>query len=305
VSERLDRDPASVDGASPADEDSHLLTYADRDALATRLAGQFCNRGNLECRWYHGEWELLKALGIVSTSAVHRRQLRALLELALDALPRRPRILLSGSTDDTLLRIVNSAAGGRSVDVVALDLCATPLELMRVYATARTLAYNAVCTNILDYNDADGFDLILTHAFMGNFDDRDRARLVAKWASLLRPGGRVVTIQRIRPVDAPAVVGFSDTQAEVFVQEALRSGARLGIGDLARVERAARAFARNFSTFTITSRAGFEQLFTDAGLGMIHLEYDRLSTVPGLSGPSVPSGGEYALLVAGKNAVTV
>jgi hypothetical protein len=136
---------------------------------------------------------------------------------------------------------------------------------------------------------------------MGYFAAPERARLVAKWAALLRPGGRVVTIQRIRPQGTPAVVGFSAGQAEAFVAAALASGARQGLEDIARIERAARTFARKFRTHPITSRTDFERLFTDAGLECMHLEYVTLSTVPGLSGPSVPSGGEYALLIAGKD----
>lgn len=274
---------------------------AERDSLSMRLAERFCNRHGTDCDWYHGEWELLNSLGIVSSSAVHAPQLLALLRRALKGLPHRPRILVSGSTDDSLLRIIHEGIGTGSADIVALDICATPLELMRVYATSRELRYDAVCANILDHDDERAYDLIMTHAFMGNFDDGERANLVAKWASLLRPGGRVVTIQRIRPPGTPSVTGFTSEQADVFVRAALESGARQGIGDSRRVERAARMFTRKFRTHSITSRTEFEALFIDANLEFIHLEYNRLPTFSGLSGPSVPSGGEYAFLIAGKN----
>jgi len=273
---------------------------AERDALTLGLAARHCNRNGVECGWYHGEWELLKCLGIVSTAAVHTGQLQVLLQLALDVLPQRPRILLSGCTDDALLRVVQAGAAARVVDVVALDLCATPLELARARAASLGIAYDAVRADILEHEDREGFDLILTHAFMGNFPEADRARLVAKWFALLRPGGCLATIQRIRPPGTPAVIGFSGTQAEAFVQSALASATRIGLRDLPRVERAARAFTQHKRTHAITSRTGFERLFTGAGFEFLHLVYEALPTRPGLSGPSVPSGGEYAMLLAGR-----
>ncbi len=273
---------------------------AERDALSMRLAERFCNRHGTDCDWYHGEWELLKSLGIVSSSAVHAPQLLALLRTALKGLPHQPRILVSGSTDDSLLRIIHEGMGTGSADIVALDICATPLELMRDYATSRELSYEAICANILDHADEQAYDLILTHAFMGNFSDLERARLVAKWASLLRPRGRVVTIQRIRPPGTPAVIGFTAEQADAFVRAALASAARQGMEDSRRVERVARTFTQKFRTHSITSRTDFKALFIDVGLELIHLEYHKLSPFGGLSGPSVPSGGEYAFLIAGK-----
>jgi SAM-dependent methyltransferase len=298
------RDAAhSGDRPAPDMNESNQPMDAGRDALTRRLAERFCNQNDLECGWYHGEWELLKSLGIVSSAAVHTHQLQALLQMALEGLPQRPRILLSGSTDDSLLRIVSEGVGTRIVDVVALDICATPLELMRAYATSRELHFDSIRADILEYEDQQGYDLILTHAFMGNFADRDRARLVARWYALLRSGGRVATIQRVRPQGTPTVIGFSAEQTEAFVQAALESGAKHGLEDVSQVERVARAFTQKKRTYSITSHADFELLFTAAGFKLINLQYNALPTLPGLSGPSVPSGGKYAFLIAGKDTV--
>lgn len=290
-------------GVRPApDRDvSHQPMDAGRDALTRRLAERYCNRPGPDCGWYHGEWELLKSLGIVSTAAVHTSQLQALLRMALEGRSGRPRILLSGSTDDALLRVVRDGVGTRGVDVVALDICATPLEVMRASDISGTLDFDVVRADILRYEDEQGYDLILTHAFMGNFADGDRARLLARWFALLRPGGSLATIQRIRPHGTPAVIGFSAGQTEAFVQAARESGARLGLDDIPRVERVARTFAQKKRTYAITSRDDFEQLFTTAGFELTYLQYDVLPVLPGLSGPSVPSGGEYAFLIASKD----
>lgn len=272
----------------------------ERDATTRQLAARYCDRNGVKCGWYHGEWVLLKSLDIVSTAAVHSRQLQALSRQALAALPPSPRILLSGATDDALLRILAELEEARRAEVTALDICDTPLALMKEGVPAGSLKVVDVRADILQYENTRGFDLILTHAFMGNFTADERPDLVARWFALLRPGGRLVTIQRIRPTGTPPVIGFSDEEIRVFVQAALESAAGRGIEDLSRVERAATLFAQNKRTHVITSRAQFEQLFSAVGFELMDLQYSRLPTRRRLSGPSVPSGGEYALLMAGK-----
>ena len=96
------------------------------------IAEQLCNRGDDDCRWYHANWHLLKALGIVSTSSVHEKSIKRLLKLAIGQ-RTAPRILLTGSTDETLLRIVHSTCQEMAISpqLTALDLCATPLAFMQ------------------------------------------------------------------------------------------------------------------------------------------------------------------------------
>lgn len=273
--------------------------------LTRHLAEQHCNRGDLDCRWYHGSWELLKSLGVVSTSAVHARELGALLELALPEKSTVPRILLSGSTDASLLQILASTCGdsGRKATITAVDICGTPLELMCRHARENRLRFSSVRADILEYCPEQSYDIIITHAFMGNFDEAGRARLVQKWASMLSAGGSVVTVQRVRPADSPPVVRFSADQSRNFISACLEAAARAGDlqqCDLARIEAAASAFTEHFTSHAITSRAALEQLFFDAGLTFRHLEYKYLAKKANLAGPSIPSGGEYGFIIAGR-----
>lgn len=278
------------------------LRYSD---LTRKLAEQYCNRGALDCRWYHGNWELLKSLGMVSTSAVHAIELGALLELALPDKSSVAKILLSGSTDAALLQILAStcADSGRNADITAVDICATPLELMCRYARENRLTFSAVKADVLDYHPEKRYDIIFTHAFMGNFDDMGRARLVRKWASMLNEGGSVVTVQRVRPADSPPMVRFSADQSRNFISASLAAAAQvddLQPGDLARIEAAATAFTDHFMSHAITSKAALERLFLNAGFIFRHLEYKTLASKSDLAGPSIPSGGEYAFVIAVK-----
>jgi len=264
------------------------------------LAEQYCGP---ECQWYHGNWELLKSLGVVSTSALHAGELGELVARALPVIGPRPRVLLSGSTDDSLLRILLASAGDMELEITALDICATPLKLTGEYAAARGLALECVRSDILSYSRDRPFDLILTHAFMGNFDAAGRRRLVQKWSSLLSESGRVVTMQRVRAADSPELVKFSPEQAVNFVQAALDAATRAGDNQqdlLPRVEKAADLFARRFVSHAITSKFELEKAFRDADMRFQHLEYRTMVRTGSLAGPSVPSGGEYALMSVGR-----
>src|SRR3546814_10086578 len=60
-------------------------------------------------------------------------------------------------------------------------------------------AVETVVTPVLDYDGGARFDVVCTHCFLGYFTPEQRPALMAKWFSLLRPGGRVLTVNPIRP----------------------------------------------------------------------------------------------------------
>ena len=280
--------------------------HSRKDMLIKSLAAKHCNRNGSDCHWYHGNWQLLSSLGVVTSSAVHTDQLQALLLSATPDTFQRPKILLSGSTDETLLQIAAATYGAsvRPAEFTALDICATPLVLAQEYAVENELDFSSVMTDILEYCPDHGFDIIFTHAFMGNFDDRDRPRLVQKWASLLNDGGRVVTVQRIRPTDSPPIIRFTVEQSADFIAAAMDAASQheeLQASDLARVEAAAKSFSEHFMSHAIRSKFEMEGLFLDAGMTIHHLAYETLETKRNLAGPSVPSGGEYAFIIAGRD----
>ena len=110
------------------------------------------------------------------------------------------RVLISGSADFNMLEQVYAAfeVAGAAPGITFVDRCPTPVALAEWYATRTKRAVTATASDILDYED-EPFDLICTHSFMGYFTDEGRKVLARKWASLRRPGGKVFTINRIRP----------------------------------------------------------------------------------------------------------
>lgn len=267
-----------------------------------QFSQQHCNKGAFDCSWYHGNWHRLKALGVVSTSAVHEQSILKLLKLAMNGMTE-PRILLTGSTDETLVRIAHHfcQAAGIKEKLFALDICATPLAFMQNYADDNDIELSTYQSDILSFDSEQKFDIILTHAFMGYFDDSQRPLLVKKWQQLLSKNGKIVTIQRVRPKDSAPLVTFTDEQSAQFVSAAVaavETESPDNIKEHNKVKLAAGKFAKNFVSHAITSKNDLESLFTNSNMSFRFLEYHMLEKRGELSGPSVPSNAEFAHIIA-------
>jgi SAM-dependent methyltransferase len=277
---------------------SHQLGEAPDEALeeAARLAREQAPSLCSGCDWNHGLWPTLRLLGLVTEPALHGAFLRP----ALAAVPGEgPRVLLSGAADHALLAQVLAAYAGRSPRITVLDICETPLMLNRWYAGRRGVAIETQRSDILDYEAAGAFDVVCTHAFLGNFDPPKRAALMRKWHSLLQPGGKVITVNRLRPGREPQWVAFSVDQVWAYrarVEEAARArGLQVpGLG------RAAEAYAGRQAMFPLGSAMELGALLREAAF-----EVERMAVAPLASAkrqqvslPTVPGSDDYVLLIA-------
>lgn len=162
------------------------------------------------CAWYHSAWPSLRLLGIVTEPSHHVGYFVEHLAPAADA-----RVLVCGAADHALPALVFAVwrAAGVTPDVTVLDRCATPLRLCEWYADRVGQHIATVHSDILDYGAEGRFDVICTHALLGHFSAQQRRALAAVWYRLLRPGGRVVTVNRIRPGLPDAPIGFTPDEA--------------------------------------------------------------------------------------------
>lgn len=272
--------------------------------LAWRASASLCNTdvaAGHDCRWYHGPWQYFRALGLVTTAAVHEQWLRATLAgLLRDGNHRR--VLVSGSTDYAMLAIVlDACADARTTaDVTVVDMCGTPLFLCEECARARGATIRTRRANILDYTDEQPFDIVVTHAFLGYFDDTRRQALTRRWHALLRPGGAAVTVQRLRPGHPPGLARFSPAQAAAFRDDARiaaeRHPKRIDITADALAAAAAQ-FAERFVSHPVRTPDELRALFVNAGFtpSVLEVHGNRAASA---GGPSVPDQAGYAFLVA-------
>lgn len=294
------RAPVPATGPQVSGDDAELLRSA---LLAHGWAPDLCEHGGERggCAWYHGAWQLLRMLGIMSTSGVNAAHYsNELARMAGDASFRR--VLITGSADYAMLKQIADARGASDppLTYVVLDRCATPLRICEWYAEQHGLTIETLHQDVLDPLPRGTFDAVFTHAFMGYFDDLGRERLVRQWASALRPGGRVITVQRVRPDFPGDVVRFSDAEASAFLERVAELAPVMLPSEAAHLDVVgmAREHARNFWALPVRSAERLRRLFEDAGFRLDRFDRSAPGGPVGVTGPSVPNTDGFYLITA-------
>jgi len=215
---------------------------------------------------------------------------------------KHPRVLISGTSDYVMLAIVLNAyhRAGSFPEVTVVDRCKTPLLLNRWYAESSSVEITTTASNLLDYSEEGNFDVICTHSFLGNFSPEQRPLLATRWRELLREGGKVVTVNRIRP-GIHTCQKFSRQMTEDFVARLVRAG-REKQGELGLtpqlLEDWGRAYAKNYQSYPVASLEKFSALFETQGfrVNSLNVEGNYLDT----TGPSASGNAMRAHMVASR-----
>jgi SAM-dependent methyltransferase len=272
--------------------------------LALKWAPAMCRKDPAtgeSCAWNHGPWQFLRLAGLAMTPAYQADFYR-------DAIARAAsrgsvaRVLVSAAADYSMLAhaLAFIRELGVEPEVTVVDLCETPLALNRWYAERAGATVRTFRSDILEYRDERPFDLVCTHSFLGRFTRGERPRLLARWRELLRPGGAVVTVNRVQDAER---VRFDERQARAFRDAVLRAAERLrGTAgyDAAELARQLEDYARHPASNPLRSRGEFLEPFERT-----RFEIERISWAPiafgarrDLSGPRVPGDAEYGRIVA-------
>ncbi len=283
------------------------VSLAESADLAFDLGKKFCRvnpESHEDCSWYHGAWPYFRALGLVADPSVHQTFYDNAIASSLDS-QATIRVLMSGSADFSILDTFLKCFPGSDADIsiTVVDICETPLKLCQWYAQQHNLKLETTCSNILDFHGKDVFDLIVTHAFMGNFDRNARQDLVAKWHTLLKPGGKLITVQRIREGFEAEKAQFNDTQAAAFSKAIFNKAQELQLPLLQTPDQLAamaQTYAHKFFSYPICSQQELIGLFENAGFEFEQLDFVVYSAAgdSSLSGPAIPDNAMYAHLSA-------
>jgi hypothetical protein len=188
---------------------------------------------------------------------------------------------------------------GRAGRIIVLDLCATPLRLVEAVLGTAFPCLETVQSDIRDYDAPGVADVVLSHSFFGQIAPEDRAAVIARWFSLLRPGGVAITVNRIRPMG----------QERAFAPE---DGARLANRVLARyadlrpvgqiapamLGNAVESYAEARKSHPVTSLVAFTDLFVAAGFEVVAADLVIEPRRNGaIAGPSMANGGQYCHLI--------
>lgn len=277
-----------------------LATVCCTDAAADR-----------SCEPYHGFWQYMRLMGLGKTLSGQSAWYLAELERLAREWARRPaanpaRILISGCADYSLLAHVLQARGSENVpvEITALDVCRTPLLLNQWYARRAGHALGVVCSDILQHHAADTYDLIVTSSFLGYFHPEVRPRLLLGYAAMLRAGGRLIIVNRLRDGAEGEAVGFSLRQVERFAARAAQLSATLPASASLTPDdafRMARAYAGFFRSYPLNAEASVRRLA--GGCGLRWADGGRLPSArlqAGVDGPTVSDGADYLIAVLEK-----
>ena len=274
--------------------------------LAHRLALEHCQQtAGADCTWYHGTWQYLRALGVSKTAGGHATFLTDSLR-SLVAGGNVRRVLISGSADDAMTLIALEAFRGAKVppELTLIDICETPLALSRWSAEQVGGAVATQRTDILDYAVDVPFDVVMSNSFLSYFEPAVRPRLFARWASLLRPGGKLLLTNRLRPGAPAAPLGFTADQAQVFCaavrREAERRQEALGL-DPATMEGWAREYTKRFKSFPLGSADEVLELLRSTGFVPDRIDTALFPGLPGseaVAGPSSSDRADYVRVLA-------
>jgi SAM-dependent methyltransferase len=281
---------------------------AESAPLAQRLAQAHCRplpATGEDCAWYHGFWQFLRLMGLSKTSGGQGGFLIEILR-GLARAGESPRVMVSGSADYSMPAHALWAyrAEHAVLSLAVVDRCEAPLALCRWYADTQRAVFATHCCDVRDHEPAEPVDVVFTNSFLGSFDPACRPLLVAAWRRQLRPGGKVVFTNRLRPGAGTEAIGFDGEQALRFVeaarQEAEARRANLGL-DPGEAARRARAYAERYRSYPVRSADEIAQLLTEGGFALEILE---VTTNPGrqgaapVTGPSTAERAEYARVVA-------
>jgi SAM-dependent methyltransferase len=280
--------------------------------LARAAAAQGCHRDprtGQSCAWNHGLWQYLRILGLITTpddqGAFYDAAFGAAADrVAADKGGRVPRVLVSGAADYGMLAEVLPAFRRRGIepDVTVSDLCETPLMLNRWYAERQGARIATRRSDAVEFRDDKPYDVVCTHSFLGQFTPERRPKLIENWRRLLRPGGTVITVNRIRPPSDDTSQRFSQDRAERFRDLVLQAAAAAGgLGlDPESLARDAQTYASRSGWNPVRSKEEVVALFEAGGLAIERFELAPVKRDGGgdLRGPTLPGGAQYASLVA-------
>jgi SAM-dependent methyltransferase len=295
----------SSDKATPEDasSDQSLLRSAP---VARALAIENCpNAIGGDCTWYHGVWQYLRALGVLKKAGGHA----TFFTDTLRTLAHRDgvrRVLISGAADDAMALIAIHAFGeaGVPLDLTIVDRCATPLALSTWSAKLVGISVNTCHADLLDFAAETPFDAIVTSSFLAFVDSDSRPPMFAHWASLLRPGGRLLFTNRLRAGASAAAVGFSADQAQRFCAKVRAAAERrqdeIGI-DPVTLETWTREYTAQLRAFPLRSVDEVLELLRPAGFTPEQLDTALFAGLPGnetVTGPSSADRGDYVRVLA-------
>jgi len=281
---------------------------AESVPLARDWAAEGCWRDPAtgeSCAWYHGAWQTLRLLGIVTT-LTHHAPLYVAAMRPLIARGDCRRVLLSGSADYGILSVVLDAFSREGVtpEITVVDRCTTPLRLCRWYAERFGYAIDTVADDLAAFRAERPYDLICVHSLLSCVPVERHAAVVAAWHDLLCPGGVLLMANTLYLEAAGSRTRFSPQHVEDYRKRVFDAAARCphpeALPESGGLERIAEAFAKRMEASVIASRRQLTDLMEGGGFEIAEARFGELIADPNYrrTGPPVTGNKEHAWMIA-------
>jgi len=242
--------------------------------LGYELAAEHCQQdtNNKSCAWYHGAWQYLRLLGVISgivaETTFFQEQLRGQITSG-----NKHRILIVGTADYGMLAQIYLAykTAGIKPTISIVDRCLTPLRLNEWYAARVGLEIKTYHSDILNFVIDDEFDVICTHSFFSFINPLSYAELALKLYKLLSDGGRLVTTQSIRPDHKSRKIAYTSSEIIEYgkkIRKAAELYGNVPAMTVSKLEAIAVKFASNKTGYVIRDVCEVSDALTSAGFQM-------------------------------------
>jgi hypothetical protein len=233
-----------------------------------------------DCSWYHGAWQYLRLLDLVSTPSWHHEFYSTALRRALDNGART--VCITGTADYSVLAYVLDAIAVSKVDahVTVVDKCHTALFAAQWYAKRKKVKITTIAEDVVEFahNHLAQFDIVTTDAFLTRFRDSDVVTVLKAWREMLSTDGQVITTIRAHmesprvQTDEEAIRGFRErartrwSRWEPFIQIPSST-----------ISEYAEIYARRMVSNPIGSEAAISKLLAS----QFAIRFKALADVPG------------------------
>lgn len=218
-----------------------------------------------DCSWYHGNWMLLRYLGVVSNPYWHEKFYRNALENVCDI--KKDNLLVAGTADFSM-PLLCSEIGVNNVSVC--DICKTPLKICSRVSEYLNLNWNTfahdICSGI-----SMKYDVVINDAFLSRFKNKEIP--LKGIANTLNSGGYYVTTLKMGKLNRGGEV--EDSVKKHFIEKVERryfehsnSLPEVSIQDIAN------EYVKKMSSFPVSGEMEVYQLFETARLKVLLIERD-------------------------------
>lgn len=215
-----------------------------------------------DCTWYHGNWMLLRYLGVVSNPYWHEKFYRkALASVNANAL----NVLVAGTADFSL-PLLCSDFGICKLDIC--DICRTPLLICDKTSELLNYDWSTYIQNVCNEFHTH-YDVIINDAFLSRFIDKNK--VLKGIANGLKSNGFYITTLKIGKWNRGGEVTTSVREAflnkvEKRYEDNKRHLPNIDINEISRV------YLDKMSSFPVRDKQEIIELFSNAGLKIIHIE---------------------------------